>query len=177
MTWSKRVRNILVGIIYIIAALCFIPFPEDSTVIIIALISFSLVIYGLKNIIYYFTMAMHMVGGNAILYRGIISMNIGLFATLMANIPAQYGMLYLICFKFFYGAVDILRSFESKRLGSHSWRIKLGMGLFNIALSIICLIFFKSEQVFVIIYSFTLILSALSRIMQAFRKTAIVYIQ
>lgn len=177
MKFRKRIINILVALIYILAALMFETNPKSAASIIILIISFSYVLRGLGNIIYYITMARFAVGGRSVLYQGIILLDFGLFATLMANIPIKYGVIYLVCLQIFYGIVGVLRALEARKLSARHWRLKLVFSLVVIAFAISCCFNLNSYSLFVDLYSLSLISSGIELITRSFRKTAIVYIQ
>jgi len=177
MTWTKRIANIIIGLLYSLLAILFMRDTENAVSIIVLLISISASLYGLNNIMYFIGMARYMVGGKAILYRGVIALDFGLFSLMFATIPSMYCMIYLLAIKLFYGLVGILRALEAKRLNAEIWKTRLILGCGNILIVIVCLFFMKSKAVFVAVYSIGLINSAIGRIARALKKTAMVYIQ
>ena len=62
-------------------------------------------------------------------------------------------------------------------MGTGSWRLRLLHGVVDLLQALLCLIFIGSVQLAVYIYVAGLIYSAIFRIITAFRRTAIVYIQ
>ena len=66
---------------------------------------------------------------------------------------------------------------EARRYEAQHWRLKLINGIVNILLALSCLIFIRSMRVAVYVYCIGLCYSACMRIISAFRKNAIVYIQ
>lgn len=179
MTAFQRIKNIFIAFIMIIGSIIIVWIPEDGIPLIVLILSMSLTLYGLKNIFYYFSMARHMVGGRSILYTGVIIFDLGVFTLTVADNSNSFVILYMLIIHMFSGVVDILRALESKRMSS-SWRFKFTSGAINIAIAIAAFVagyMLKSLSVIVYIYSAGLIYSAISRIITAFRKTAIVYIQ
>ena len=150
--------------------------PDMGPVIVMLLLCVSLFAYGIRTLWYYFTMARHMVGGRLHLYLGVIVIDLGLVTLALSNIPQMYIMLYLLILYVFSGAVSILRALESKKNGAH-WKWKLTYGIINLLIAAACGVFIRSGQVMVYIYCIGLVYSAVTRIIGAFRRTAVVYIQ
>ena len=74
------------------------------------------------------------------------------------------------------GAVEIMRSLESRKYGASSWRLNLTHGIVNIAISVLSLIFVRNTGMLVYMYSLGLFYFAIMRIIRALRRTAIVYV-
>lgn len=176
MTRMQKIRSIFVAIVTILASIYMIVEPDDGLITMALILSIALVAMGLKYLIYYFTMARHMVGGKGILFYGLIVFNFGLFTLSLSNIPKLYLVLYLVVINGFSAAVTILRGLNAKKMHS-SWRLSISHGILNLALAFFCIIFVRSTSVVVYVYCFGLIYSSIIRIISAFRKTAVVYIQ
>ncbi len=159
-----------------VAALLFVS-PYNVFWIVLLILSLGLAIEGLRTIFYYFAMARFMVGGKMMLYKGIIVFDFAVLTASLADLPRNYVLMYLIGVHAFSGIVDVLRSMEAKRYGGKSWRLKLGQGLLNLVMCVLCLVFFKKPQTVIILYALGVAYSAVLRIISAFRKTALVYIQ
>ncbi len=180
MTILQKTRNILTALIMLAFCALLIYLPEDGSGLVLMILSFSLVIYGIRTLNYYFSMARHMVEGRGILYLGIIILDLGIFSVTVADNSDFFVIVYLLTIYLFGGIVDILRAFEAKNLSASSWKFKLSSGIVNIIIALIALIsstFFKSPRVLVYIYCAGLVYSAIARIITVFRKSAIVYIQ
>lgn len=176
MSKLRRVGSFLAGLLMLFCALIMVLAPSVGYPLVVLILSFSLLIYGIKSLLYYFTMARHMVGGKASLYTGIILFDLGMFSVMLTNIPAVYVIIYLAAVKLFAGGVDILSAVDSKRSGSPSWKMKLAAGIVNILIAAACVAFGQNQTIMVYIYCSGLIYSAVLRLIAAFRKTAIVYI-
>jgi|GEM_PF-454045 len=172
-----KIGSLLVSLIMIAFAVTLFAFPQEGIAVVVAVLSAALVIGGIRMFVYYFSMARHMVGGLTILYRAIILLDLGLFTATLNSIPLPYVMLYLASIHAFSRAVGIMRTLESKRVGTGSWRLRLLHGVVDLLQALLCLIFIGSVQLAVYIYVAGLIYSAIFRIITAFRRTAIVYIQ
>ena len=177
MSKVQRVESFLIGIVMILLAVIMIRSPELGYYLVIFILGITLLIYGIRSLIYYFTMACHMVGGKAILYKGFIIFDLGIFTFTLTDIPIVYVLLYLIGVHLISGGLDILSAIDAKKAGSHSWRLKLIGGILSILIAVACIIYRNSTTLMVYIYSSGLIYSGIFKIISAFRKTAIVYIQ
>lgn len=175
MTASKRLLRILSGIVMLLCSAGMMLYPQVGYAFVILFLDLSLILYGLRMLVYYFTMARFMVGGIATFYKSIIAIDFGMFVFGLDQMPQKYAMLYLIFCLAFSGAVDILRSVEARRL-SAPWRLHAGYGLVKVGSAVICLFFLNSIKVVTFLYCVGLIHSAVFSFITAFRKTAIVYV-
>lgn len=180
MNYWNRIKNILIGVFVLLFALMMALAPKEAYPLIAALISMSLLIYGFRMLWFYFRMARHMVGGKSILYQAAIVLDLSLFTSAVISMSSVYIMLYLLGIYAFSGAIGILRALEAKRYGAPSWQFKLASGiisvLFAAALAIVGVIV-GNTAILVYGYCLSLAYSAVIRIVTAFRRTAIVYIQ
>ena len=177
MSGGQRIKNVLIGVLIILGAVILIAFPEEGIIITASILSLSLFVYGIKTLIYYITMTRHMVGGRIMLYLAVVVLDLGMFTMMLTNIPKMYIALYLVVVYAFSGAIDILRALEAKKYQAPSWRFSLISGIISVVIAILCIVFIGSTNMIVYLYSAGLIYSAIARIITAFRKTAIVYIQ
>lgn len=177
MSGGQRIKNVLIGVLIILGAVILIAFPEEGIIITASILSLSLFVYGIKTLIYYITMTRHMVGGRIMLYLAVVVLDLGMFTMMLTNIPKMYIALYLVVVYAFSGAIDILRALEARKYQAPSWRFSLISGIINVVIAILCIVFIGSTNMIVYLYSAGLIYSAIVRIITAFRKTAIVYIQ
>ena len=177
MSSGQKIKNILIGVLIILGAVILIAVPKEGLIITAGILSLSLFIYGIKTLIYYFTMARHMVGGRVMLYLAVVVLDLGMFTVILTGIPKIYIVLYLVVIYAFAGVIDILRALEAKKYQSPSWRFILVSGVINVVIAILCIVFVGSTRMIVYLYCAGLIYSAIVRIVTAFRKTAIVYIQ
>ncbi|MEE1261822.1 DUF308 domain-containing protein [Ruminococcus sp.] len=180
MSKFQRVRSFLAGLGLILLALILLISPESGIIIVAAIISFSMLFYGFRTLWFYATMARHMVGGKSFLYQGIIVLDIALFTIGLIQMSKFLIMIYLMGVYAFSGAIDILRALEAKKNGSPSWNMKLISGCIRVAATIalfIIGIFFRESSVLIYGYCINLGYAAVMRFINAFRRTAIVYIQ
>ncbi|MBO4900012.1 MAG: DUF308 domain-containing protein [Lachnospiraceae bacterium] len=174
MTLTKRIVKVITGIVMIAFAILLILYPEIALDVIIGVLSIMLIANALKCIGFYFSMGRHMVGGMRLLIRGVIMLDLGLFAYSIYDVPRIYIVLYLLFIHAFAGAVDVLGALDAKKLEAGSWQLKMATGMINILIGILCLVFIRSERMIDYIYCSGLIITALSNIFSAFRRTAVV---
>jgi len=180
MTIKRRILMLLLAAIMIFTAVVMIKVPEVGILLAAIIFAIGLAVAGLHSLIYYLTMAKYMVGGKVHLFIGIIILDFALFTM---SILLQSTVLIVIFLQLFYGvsgAISIVRSREAKKNGSPLWKYNMIDGIINIAIMLmafICGNFYKSDTLLVYIFSIGLIYMALARIISAFRKTAVVYIQ
>ncbi len=178
MTVFQRIRGVFVGVLMLVFAVILIVNPSDDIyMLLIIILALGLVISGIKDIIFYFTMARHMVGGKMILIQGVIVLDFGILTGSFSNVPKFYVLLYLIVVHAFSGVVETLRALESKRAVDGPWKLKLSHGIVNFLLAAACLIFIKHADTALIIYGIGLVYSAVMRILTAFRRTAFMVIE
>ena len=176
MSLWQRIKTIVGGLFMILVAVgLFFLNKESSFLLIAGLLCISMILSGILDLFYYFTMARHMVGGRAILYRGILFLDFGLFTGTLEDIQPVYVLLYLLACHAFAGAVDILRALEARKLQAPAWRFSMAYGVINCMIAVGCAVFIRSPEAVVIIYCSGLIYSALVRIASAVRRTAIAY--
>lgn len=177
MSTGRRFTLVLTGLIMTALGALMMLDPEDCIVIAAGILSISLTLRGIRYLVYYFTMARHMVGGKLILYVSIITLDMGLFTATLLDTPRFYIFLYLIAIYAFSGIINLLRGLEAKSYSDSSWKLSVIHGVVSVLIAFLCVVFIRSANVLVVLYSAGLIYSALIRIATAFRRTAIVYIQ
>ena len=176
MTKIQRIWSIFFGLIMVAMGVVLPIYPKYAFAAITILLGLSLFLSGFRQLIYYFTMARHMVGGRTMLYRAVIVFDMGMFTLTLTDIPTIYVMLYLIGIHAFSGTIDILLALESKRSES-AWKLGISHGIMDVLIALLCLAFLGSVTVAIYIYSFGLCYSGVMRIIRGVRRTAIVYIQ
>lgn len=179
MTKRNRIINILRGGLSILLALLLIVIPNGGLTLVLFIIGIGLTLKGIQTLLYYFSIARHMVDGKLVLCQGLIFLDLGMFTSSIADNPAGFLIAYIAAVDAFTGLVSILHSLESKRNGSLKWRYDFIFGLVSMLLAVIVLIggfVLKRPYVSVCAYAFGLICSSARQIASAFRRNAIVYI-
>ena len=180
MTKRRRVINIITGLLMIAAAVLLVAIGGRGIYAILLVLSIGFLLRGLQCLAYYFTMARSMVGGKSVLYRAIILLDLGLFTGSVTFTGQLIGILYVAVLNLVSGFVDILRCRDEKSLGAGQWKSTMVHGAVSIHVALAILdngLGMHSAALAVLVYSFGLACSGVSRIMSAFRRTAIVYIQ
>ena len=177
MTKWQRIKSIFGSLVSLAFAPLLILDPDIGCMVIVLVLGAATALAGLRMVVYYLSMARHMVGGKIILYIGVILFDFGLFTFGFADVPKQYIMLYLMLGHLFYGLVDILRAMEIRKRKLGSWRFKLLIGLGNLALGVLCLAKINSSKTTVYIYCLGILWSALGRMVSAFRPASVVYVE
>ncbi len=170
MSRFQKIRSILFALVMMAAGLIIILEPDKGYRIVISILGVWLLFYGIGTLIYFFSMARHMVGGKIILYKGIILTDFGYLSASIVDVPRIYVLGYLIIIHAFSGLVEILRAFEQRRYGA-GMKMKLTHGIVNILLALACVVFIKRPATACIIYGIGIIYSACMRIGSALRKT------
>ena len=176
MTKARRIGYVLTGLIMVAFGTAIAITPDRAYNTIILALGMTLLISGIRSLVYYFSMARHMVGGLTVLYRGVIVFDIGLFTLSLTDVPLIFIMLYLAGLHGFSGFIDIMRAIEAKRMGA-SWKLNISHGIINVLIALLCLFCMKTVWVATLCYSLGLVYSGIIRMIQGFRRTAVVYIQ
>ena len=169
MSRRQKITNILLAFINIISAVIMFCFPELGYVIVVAIMSIALLLYGIKLLIYYFVNARHMVSGKRVLYRGIVIFDLGAFTVLIADIPRVYLMIYLMGGIIFTGVIELLRAFEKKRFKA-KYMFKLIQGVICITIGIMGIICSNTSDYIVYFYCLGMLYTAGIRIAEVLRK-------
>ena len=180
MSRFQRVRSFILGILYLVISLLLLLLPKGSYGVITLIISFMLLFYSIRQLIYYVRMARHMVGGKIILCEAIIILDLGLFIYSLYDDKSLTILIFLLIIYAFSGFVDILRAFEAKKNDSPVWKKKIVIGFLEMGLAITMIVLglvFRNTDFLVYGFAISLASSGILRIYDAFRKTAIVYIQ
>lgn len=177
MSKFDRIRNIIIGIAVIVISVYMFAVPSTGYNMATLILGVVLLINGIKQFIYFFSMGIHMIGGKMILYRALITMDLSFFILSIRGIGQRYMMVYFIIYYLFAGIIIIFRAYESRKAEAGFWKWKLMNGIVKVAVAIMCIIYNNSEDVMLYLLCFGLIISAVARIGVALKKTAIIYIQ
>lgn len=176
MNRFTRICHVLTGIFTILISMMMLMVPDLGYVLATCILGMVLIISGIRQLIYFFSMGIHMVGGKIILYRALITLDIGSFTISIHGTGQRYVLFYLTVYYLFAGVISIFRAVESRKLEAGSWKMKLMGGLFHMMIAAVCLVNNNSESVMLDVLCFALVISAVTRIMMAFKKSAIIYI-
>lgn len=177
MSKFDRIKNIIIGIAVIVISVYMLAVPSTGYYMANLILGVVLLINGIKQFIYFFSMGIHMIGGKMILYRALITMDLSFFILTIGGIGQRYMMVYFIIYYLFAGIIIIFRAYESRKAEAGFWKWKLMHGIVKVTVAIMCIIYNNSEDVMLYLLCFGLIISAVMRIGMALKKTAIIYIQ
>lgn len=177
MTKIGRVGNIFAGLCMVCLGLIMAMDPDKVYTFLVTLLGITMLLSGVRSMVYYFSMARHMVGGKTVLYRAVLIIDIALFTLSITDVPLIFVVLYLAGIHGFAGFIDIMSAREARQLQAGPWRLKLTSGVVNVVIAVLCIAFLGTSAVAAEIYSLGLIYSGVIRIIQACRRTAMVYIQ
>ena len=172
----QRIANLALSLLMIACGVVLLLDPEEGLFAVAFVLSLALVLYGARMLMYYVTMARHMVGGLSLLFISVITIDIGAFSLTVIDDPRLSIVLFLVSYNAFTGILDIARGLEAKSLES-SWMPSVAHGLVNIVLAVLCLVFVSSDEIVVAIFCICLFYSAIIRLISVFRRTEIIYIQ
>ena len=177
MSKYNRIKNIAAGIGIIILSIFMFAFPDTGYYMATIIFGVVLLIDGIKQMIYFLSMGIHMIGGKVILYRALITIDLSFFILSIKGIGQRYMMVYFIIYYFFAGMIIIFRAYESRKAEAVFWKWKLITGIIKVTISIMCIVNNNSEDIMLYLMCFGLVVSAIARIGMALKKTAIIYIQ
>ena len=176
MSKLQRIKELAIAAIMIAAALVLWLVPEEGYNIVLLILSATLLISGIRSIIYYFTMARHMVGGGIIFIKGVLITDLALITFSLTNIPQRLVMIYLLLYYVFSGVIDILQAFESRQHQAPHWKRKFIIGAVSVIIAVVGVIFSYSVEIVVLVYCIGLFYMAVLRIISAVRRSAIIFI-
>lgn len=176
MSRSQKAVHFISGLFMILFGLIIILVDEFGYLAVLLILEFTLILTGVQQLLYYFTMTRYMVGGIYIFYKGIFFLNLGLFALNMDDVPRQYAMLYLVATMAISGVIAIVHSLEIKKMQSGRWFHQFFYGSTELLLSVVCLFYLDSTTTLTFVYGGSLLHAGIHRIISAFRRSAIVYI-
>ena len=178
MSLWQRARSVLTGVATILFALAVLTDQKEGLVAVAMVIGFSLIVYGLQHLVFYCTMARHMVGGKVQLCVGIIALDLGSLVIPLASGHVFHIALYLVGCHAVSGVVGILRGLEERRLGS-PWKMTMARGVGEMLAALACVVCLclGMTGMLATLYAVGLVYSGAMRIAAAFRKSDIVYVQ
>ena len=177
MSKVSRMKNIAAGLAIMSMSIFMLAFPDTGYYLATIILGVVLLVNGIKQLLYFLSMGIHMVGGKMILYRALITLDLSFFILSIRGIGQRYMMVYFIVYYLFVGMITIFSAFESRKLEAAFWKWKLMNGILKVTIAMICIVNNNSEDMMLYVMCFGLIVSAMTRIAMAFKKTAIIYIQ
>jgi len=177
MTKVRRIFKIIGAVLLIHIALFLMLIPQIALQLIAVMFSVILIFYGLKFILFYITHASHMVNGKWFILLGLLLFDIGVFASLMQNQSKLITIVYIAGVHLVGAILRLIRAVGNKKDNNPGWIIDCMQSIGNFIQVAVCIIFSQYVEVPVFIYCSGLIYSAILQIIQACKRTAIVYVQ
>ncbi len=180
MTKKRRVLNIITGMLMIAAAIALTGIGTLGLDAVLVIVGTGLLIRGLQSLTYYLRMARSMVGGKTVLYKAILLLDLGIFTNSVAGSGQWIAIVYVAFLNLFEGVVTLMHSIDEKKLGAKQWKLGVAYGAVNILIAVAVLVSgfgLHAPTLAVYAYALGLLYSGASKIVSAFRRTAIVYIQ
>lgn len=173
---GERIIRIISGLLIIFFAVLMLVFPEYAFLLASTMVAYLLLENGIRHLLYYLTMAHHMVGGKIILYYSVFMIDLGVFAVTISEKSKFIIIIYLIFAHLIAGGVGVIKAIRSKKEG-YSWKLDLSKGLINVLIALTCVIFMSKMDVLIFVYFLSMLYLAAVYFVSAFRKSAVVYIQ
>ena len=177
MTRFQRIENLAAGAFLVLLGLLIPRAGGDSYAIITGLLAFYMTFNGVRLLFYYFTMARHMPGGKTILFTGLLLANFALFSFSLVDEKRIYIVVYLAAVHSFWGLINLVKGISEIRSRAASFRIDMAQGIGNLVLAGASLCSIHSVRLLIWFFCGGLIYSGLVRIISAFRRSAVVYVQ
>ena len=93
---ARRVFNVLTGLFVILFGLFMFSGQDQAYKAMLFFLEVAMILRGVRLLVYYNSMARHMVGGKIILYEGIFFLDVGLLFVNIDDLPWMYVMMYLV---------------------------------------------------------------------------------
>ena len=176
MSLARRIFMVISGILIVLIAIFLVLEPQIGYYVMLAILALVIFIKGVQILIFYIRLARHMVGGLFYLLEAVLFLDIGIFALSLNNIPKIYAMLYLNFGILVSGVIDAMRANEQRKMGAPGWKFQMGLGVVKILIALVSVAFLHSEVALTLLYAIGLGYTGVTRIISAFRKTAVVYV-
>ncbi len=165
------------GAVMLLAILVLLLSGNDGASWVVFALAISLILKGIRSLVYYFLMARFMVVGLTALFAGAFLIDFGILSISLADEARMYIFLYLAGWNAFSGLISLLRAWESYRNRGRSWIVNTLYGIVNIGILIGCFICWNNPAMLANLYFSCLGYSGILSIINSFRRTEIVYIQ
>ena len=176
MTKTQKFLTILVSVFYLLCAFLILCRPVDGYRAVVFILDIALLVMGFSQLIYFFTMARHKVGGLTVLYKSIFLIDMGILIMSYKDSPKKIVMIYLIVLIGIQAAIDIMNAIKGIKIKSDAWKTKLLKGLLSVAVIITCICNINSTETAAIIFAIGLIIEAIAGIVQCFKNTQMLYV-
>ena len=177
MSKLERILNLGLAAFMVYLSILVFSSPLFGYMLILCVIQVALLLRGIGNLVYYFRMTRYMVGGKLLFYKGVLLIDMGIFSSMLLMVPTYYILLYMLAGILIAGAVTLLHAFESRQYGSRQWKSRMVIGLIHVAACGIGLVYIRNLSLLMWIYGLDILVMALERVLTAFKRTAVIYVQ
>ena len=177
MSYYQRIRSIATGVFMLAAALIIWALDKDGPEVILIILAVSLILRGMRSLVYYFSMARYMVGGVASLLIGVFLVDLGIFSFSLTDDSKLLILLYLAGWNAISGVLALLKAREERKYKAASWKLNAAYGVISLMIAIACFVVNGRPAELGILYCIGLVYSGVMKIVDGFRRTEIVYIQ
>ena len=116
MSRIQRIQSIGTGLFMLIAVLIICFMSTNGPELILIILAVSLILQGLRSLVYYFSMSRFMVGGATSLLIGVFFVDLGIFSLSLTDDSKVLILLYLAGWNAISGVRAILRAREERFL-------------------------------------------------------------
>ena len=176
MSRMRRIGSIFLSLVMIAFGVLLLCSPNEGLVIVALGLALWLLASGVRKLVYFFTMARHMVGGLSMLFIAVIMIDISGFVFLFIGEPKLSIVVFLVGYNAYMALTGLVHVVESKLLESR-WAASLFHSIVNLVLAVASIVFFNSDEVVIAIFCIWLFYAAGVRLVSAIRPTEIIYIQ
>lgn len=177
MTKNQKVFTVIKSLFMFLIIGIIIAFPENAYQNIVLFLNIVFLFKGVSQLIYFFTMARHKVGGLSIFYKSILYIDIGLFIMSYDDAPKRIVMIYLIMLAVFSAAISIANALKGRQIKTPEWKIHLAKAIITLLLAAFCAFCIDSKEIAVILFSIYLLMNAVSGIIFCFIGTEMYYVK
>ena len=170
MKITKTIVQTTISAFILLGAILLILFPSDAIQLIAEIVVITLLVIGIRYLIYYAAIGRFMVGGRMIFYIGLIILDLSIFSVTLLYKSDRFILLYLIIMNAVYGVIQLLHALQGRKYSSKGWKIKMINGIINLTITLCCIIFIGSGNIVVYIYAAGLVHTALINLYSVFQK-------
>ena len=176
MNKTQRALTMVKSIFFIICAVIMLAYPEEGYRTVVLILDIMLLVQGFSQLVYYFTMTRHMVGGLSTLFKSIFLIDLGLFILTYKEAPKKLVMIYLIALCGFSAIVAVMNIMKGLKIKSPAWKGQCVRAVVAITVAIICICNIDSSATATVIFSIGMIIAAVSDIILCFKDTEMLYV-
>ena len=175
MSSGSILKNVLLAALQLLCALLLVFDPDGGVELVAGILELWLTLFGVRRLVYYATMARHMVGGKVQLFYGVLAIDLAGFMYVLVNRVPFVLVFYLVGVHGFAGVVDLMGCLDARKHGApwHGRALQAGV---NLLVTLACVALCWIPGVLVYVFAGGLAVSAFVRLANSFKRTDIVYV-